>query len=161
MNLTSLGVVHTILSLVAVVAAILALVKEHGVSPTSTIGRLYIWSLVATCLTGLPIFRHGTIGPPHILGVLTLATFGVAALAGKTRVFGRLSSYVETISYSVTLLFLGISTVTETLTRVPPGAPIVAGPDAPIFKPLYLVLLVLFLVGVTMQIRRLRTAATT
>jgi len=42
MNLTSLGVVHTILSLVAVVAAILALVKEHGVSPTSTIGRLYI-----------------------------------------------------------------------------------------------------------------------
>jgi len=59
------------------------------------------------------------------------------------------------------LLFLGISTVTETLTRVPPGAPIVAGPDAPIFKPLYLVLLVLFLVGVTMQIRRLRTAATT
>jgi uncharacterized membrane protein len=159
MNLTPLGVAHTILSLVAVVAAILALVKEHGVMPTSAIGRLYIWSLIATCVTGLPIFRHGTIGPPHILGVLTLATFGVAALARTTQVFGRLSPYVETISYSVTLLFLGISTVTETLTRVPPGAPIVAGPDAPIFKPLYLVLLVLFLVRVTMQIRRLRTVA--
>jgi len=160
MGLTLLGVVHTILSLVAVVVAIVAVLREHGVSPASTIGRLYIWSLVATCLTGLPIFRHGTIGPPHILGVLTLAAFGVAALAGKTRVFGRLSSYVETISYSLTLLFLGISTVTETLTRVPPGAPIVAGPDAPIFKPLYLILVVLFLVGVTMQIRRLRSVAT-
>ena len=109
---------------------------------------------MATCVTGLPIFRHGTIGPPPILGVLTLGTFAVAALARKTRVFGRLSGYVETISYSVTLLFLGISTVTETLTRVPPGAPVVASPAAPLFTPLYLGLLILFLIGVTLQIRR-------
>ena len=157
MNLTPLGVFHTSLSLVAVVSAIAALIKDRGVSPRSRVGRVYIWSLVATCLTGLPIFRHGAIGPPHVLGVLTLATFAVAAIAGKTQVFGRLSPYVETVSYWVTLLFLGISTVTETLTRVPPGAPIVASPEAPIFKPLYLALLVLFLIGVTMQIKRLRT----
>ncbi len=157
MNLTPLGVFHTSLSLVAVVSAIAALIKDRGVSPRSRVGRVYIWSLVATCLTGLPIFRHGAIGPPHVLGVLTLATFAVAAIAGKTQVFGRLSAYVETVSYWVTLLFLGISTVTETLTRVPPGAPIVASPEAPIFKPLYLALLVLFLIGVTMQIKRLRT----
>ena len=157
MNLTPLGVFHTSLSLVAVVSAIATLIKDRGVSPRSRVGRVYIWSLVATCLTGLPIFRHGAIGPPHVLGVLTLATFAVAAIAGKTQVFGRLSAYVETVSYWVTLLFLGISTVTETLTRVPPGAPIVASPEAPIFKPLYLALLVLFLIGVTMQIKRLRT----
>jgi len=157
LNLTPLGVFHTSLSLVAVVSAIAALIKDRGVSPRSRVGRVYIWSLVATCLTGLPIFRHGAIGPPHVLGVLTLATFAVAAIAGKTQVFGRLSPYVETVSYWVTLLFLGISTVTETLTRVPPGAPIVASPEAPIFKPLYLALLVLFLIGVTMQIKRLRT----
>jgi len=157
LNLTPLGVFHTSLSLVAVVSAIATLIKDRGVSPRSRVGRVYIWSLVATCLTGLPIFRHGAIGPPHVLGVLTLATFAVAAIAGKTQVFGRLSAYVETVSYWVTLLFLGISTVTETLTRVPPGAPIVASPEAPIFKPLYLALLVLFLIGVTMQIKRLRT----
>ncbi|MGH7305848.1 MAG: hypothetical protein ACRELZ_21395 [Candidatus Rokuibacteriota bacterium] len=155
MDLTALGVLHTIVSLVAVAAAIAALVREHGVSPTSRIGRVYIWSLVATCVTGLPIFRRGAIGPPHILGVLTLATLAVAAIARKTGLFGRASAYVETISYSVTLLFLGISTVTETLTRVPPSAPLVAGPEAAIFQPLYLGLLVLFLIGVTVQIRRL------
>ena len=60
------------------------------------------------------------------------------------------------MSYAGTLLFLGISTVTETLTRVPPSAPIVASPSAPIFKPLYLGLLILFLIGVTLQVRRLR-----
>jgi len=91
------------------------------------------------------------------VGVLTLATFAVAAIAAKTRALGRLSAYIETVSYAVTLLFLGISTVTETLTRVPPSAPIVASPAAPIFKSLYLGLLILFLIGVTLQVRRLRT----
>jgi uncharacterized membrane protein len=160
MDLTALGVFHTILSLVAVAAAIMALVKERGVSPRSRVGRFYIWSLVATCVTGLPIARRGAIGPPHILGVLTLATFAVAAIARKTGVFGRLSAYVETVSYSVTLLFLGISTVTETLTRVPPSAPFVASPEAAIFKPLYLGLLVLFLIHVTLQIKKMRTTVT-
>jgi hypothetical protein len=75
-------------------------------------------------------------------------------------VFGRLSAYVETVSYSVTLLFLGISTVTETLTRVPPSAPFVASPEAAIFKPLYLGLLVLFLIHVTLQIKKMRTTVT-
>jgi len=151
MSLTPLGVVHTLLSLVAVVAALVALVREGGVSRRSSV---YIWSLVATCLTGLPIFRHGTIGPPHITGVLTLAAFALAFVAGRTGVFGRASKRVETIGYWVTLLLLGISTVTETLTRVPPSAPLVASPDAGVLKVLYLGLLVLFVIGLTRQLRQ-------
>ena len=84
----------------------------------------------------------------------------MAAIARKTGLFGRLSAYVETVGYSVTLLFLGISTVTETLTRVPPSAPLVASPEAAIFKPLYLGLLVLFLIHVTLQIKKMRTTVT-
>src|SRR5438094_2396609 len=129
MNLTPLGVFHTILSLVAVVSALAALITHHGIAPRSGVGRVYIWSLVATCLTGLPIFRHGTIGPPHVVGVLTLATFVVAFVAGRTAVFGRASARVETVGYWTTLLFLGISTVTATLPRLPPAAPILASPE--------------------------------
>jgi len=158
MNLTPLGGFHTLLSLVAIASAVVALVREGGVSAKSGVGRVYIWSLVATCLTGLPIFRHGTIGPPHVVGVLTLATFVVAFVAGGTAVFGRASARVETVCYWTTLLFLGISTVTETLTRLPPSAPIVASPEAPIFKVLYLGLIVLFVIGLTRQLRRLRAA---
>ena len=157
MNLTPLGIVHTLLSLVAVVAALAALVRDGGVAPRSRIGRVYIWSLVATCLTGLPIFRHGTIGPPHIIGVLTLAAFAVAFAAGKGAL-GRASARVEAISYWVTLLLLGVATVTETLTRLPPSAPLVASPDAGVLKVLDLGLLVLFVIGLTRQLRRLRAA---
>jgi hypothetical protein len=112
---------------------------------------------VATCLTGLPIFRHGTIGPPHIIGVLTLAAFAVAFAAGKGAL-GRASARVEAISYWVTLLLLGVATVTETLTRLPPSAPLVASPDAGVLKVLDLGLLVLFVIGLTRQLRRLRAA---
>src|SRR4030095_3211877 len=121
MNLTPLGVVHTLLSLVAVVAAFVALVREGGVSPRSGVGRVFIWSLVATCLTGLPIFRHGTIGPPHVTGVLTPAAFPLAFVAGRTGAFGRASARVETISYWITLLLLGISTGTATLYQLAAG----------------------------------------
>ena len=89
---------------------------------------------------------------------MTVLVLAVAALAGKTRVFGRTSAYVETVSYSATVLLLMIPTVTETLTRVPPSAPWVASPEAPVFPPLYSVLLVLFLIGVSLQVRQLRAA---
>jgi hypothetical protein len=42
MSLTPLGTVHTLLSLVAVVAALAALVRDGGVAPRSGIGRVYI-----------------------------------------------------------------------------------------------------------------------
>src|SRR5439155_7560464 len=40
MNLTPLGVFHTILSLVAVVAALAALITHHGIAPRSGVGRV-------------------------------------------------------------------------------------------------------------------------
>ena len=98
-KLTPLGLFHTIVSLVCVVAAFVALYLDHGISPNTSVGRVYLTSLWITTLTGFPIFRHGKAGPPHILGVLTVVVLLVAALAGLTSVFGRAASAVETVSY--------------------------------------------------------------
>jgi hypothetical protein len=70
MNLTQLGIFHTIVSVVAILAGAIALCRDGHVSPRSGIWRVYVGALVITCLTELPIFRHGTIGPPQVLGVL-------------------------------------------------------------------------------------------
>jgi len=40
---------------------------------------------------------------------------------------------VETVAYSSTVFFLMIPTVTETLTRLPSGDPVVASQEDPIF----------------------------
>lgn len=157
-NLTPLGIFHTLVSLVAVVTAFVALVRDRQISPRNRIGQIYLLSLLITVLTGFPIFRHGGITPPHVLGVITLAVLAVAAAADKFQVFGRASAYVGTICFSATVFLLMIPTVTEPLTRLPPGAPLVATPEAPIFPFLYATLFVTFLMGVTLQVRRMRIA---
>jgi hypothetical protein len=155
-HLTPLGLFHTLVSLVALVAMFVALYQDRAITPRTAIGRFYLWTLWITTLTGFPIFRQGIVTPPFVLGVLTVVVLLVAALAGKTRAFGRASAYVETVSYSTTVLFMMIPTVTETLTRVPPSGPWVASPEAPIFPVLYSILFALFLAGVTWQARNLR-----
>ncbi|HKC14333.1 MAG TPA: hypothetical protein VKI41_20080 [Vicinamibacteria bacterium] len=158
-HLTPLGLFHTLVSLVCVVAAFMALARHKEISPRTRLGQIYLGTLVITTLTGFPIFRHGKAGPPHVLGVLTLVVLMMAAFAETTRLFGRASAYVKTVCYSMTVFFIMIPTVTETLTRLPLGAPIVASPESPVFGPLYTALLLVFLIGAGLQVRTLRRRA--
>ncbi len=89
-------------------------------------------------------------------GIVTLVALAVAGIAGYSRVFGRASRYVETVSYSATFFFHWIPAIAETTTRLPPGAPIFPNAEAPGLQAIDAVLLVLFLVGATLQVRRLR-----
>ena len=157
LRLTPLGLVHTIISVVVVFAAVVALIKDGEISTSSRAGRFYLLMLILTVATGLPIFRHGTIQPPHLLGFAILATLGVAALASMTSLFGRFAAYVKTVSLTTTVFFLSISTFTETLTRLPPSKPLLESPNATLFKPIYGALLVLFIIGVVYQLRGMRT----
>ena len=91
-----------------------------------------------------------------MLGIITLVVLGIAGVAGTTRLFGRASRYVETVSYSATFLFHMIPAISETSTRLPAGAPLVASPDAPALQAATGVLLVAFLIGATLQVLRLR-----
>jgi uncharacterized membrane protein len=156
LGLTSLGVVHTAFSLVAVAAGAIALIRDKAISPKNALGKTYVIMTVLTCLTGFGIFQHGGFGKPHVLGIVTLVVLGVAAVAGYSNVFGRASRYVETVSYSATFLFHMIPGITETSTRLPPGAPLVANAEAPALQMASGVLFVLFLIGAVLQVRRLR-----
>jgi len=156
LGLTTLGVVHTAISLIAVAAGILALLRDGAISPRNRIGRIYVITTILTCVTGFGIFQHGGFGKPHALGIITLVVLSVAALAERTRSFGRAAPYVETIGYSATFLFHLIPGITETTTRLPPGAPLVANADAPELQKAAAVLFVLFLIGAALQVRRLR-----
>ena len=157
-GLTQLGVLHTLVSLVAVVAAVIALVRHREISPWQRSGQVYIVATVVVCLSGFGIFRHGGFGPPHALGILTLLTLGIAFAAGR-RLFGHLSRRIEIIAYTATVFFHTIPGVTESLTRFPPGAPIAKSQEDPMFPVIYGVFFVIFLVGVTLQVRWLSAHA--
>ena len=155
-GLTSLGIVHTAISLVAVGAGAVALIRQGRIPPQARIGRLYAITTAVTCLTGFGIFQHGGFGNAHVLGILTLVVLAAADAAGRFHAFGALSAYVETVGYSATFLFHLIPAVTETTTRLPLGHPMLASPDAPALKAANGVLFMLFAIGAVLQVRRLR-----
>ena len=155
-GLTQLGVIHTAISLIAVAAGLFAFFRDKEISPRNGVGKIYIIATILTCLTGFGIFQHGGFGKPHTLGVITLIVLAVAYVAGYTKLYGRLSPYIETVSYSATFLFHLIPGITETTTRLPLGAPLLPNADAPALQAATAVLVVLFLIGAALQVRRLR-----
>jgi len=155
LGLTPLGTIHTAISLIAVAAGLIALVRDKEISPRNRVGQVYVIMTVLTCLTGFGIFQHGGFGNPHVLGIVTLVVLVVAAVAGYTRLYGRASPYVETVSYSATFFFHWIPAITETSTRLPLGAPLVANAEAPELQAVTGALFVVFLIGATLQVRRL------
>lgn len=155
-GLTTLGIIHTAISLIAVAAGLIAFVRDHEINPRKRVGKIYVIATIITCLTAFGIFQHGGFGAPHVLGIITLVVLGVAYAAGTHRAFGRASPYVETVGYSATFLFHMIPAITETVTRVPSGAPLVADRESPVLQAAAGVLFILFLIGAALQALRLR-----
>lgn len=157
LGLTSLGVVHTAIALVAVVAAIVELVRRKEVSWHTSAGRTYVVATALTCLTGFGIFQHGGFGNPHVLGIITLVVLAVAWVADTRPALGRLSRYVAVLGYSTTMFFHVIPGLTETGTRLPPGSPLFTGPEDSRLLSAVGVAFVLFLIGAIAQALRIRS----
>jgi uncharacterized membrane protein len=155
-SLSTLGVVHTAISLVAVAAGIAAFLRDGAIGSRSGRGKLYIATTVLTCLSGFFIFAHGGFGKPHMLGVITLFVLALAILAERSLVFGRGATAAATVAYSLSFYFHLIPAVTETSTRLPIHAPLVASAESPVLGVVYGMLFLGFLVGVWRQLRRLR-----
>lgn len=157
LGLSLLGIIHTAISLVAVAAGIIALVRYKEIDPTSKVGKLYILTTVLTCLTGFGIFRNGAFGAPHVLGLITLVVLGVAHQAGRGLWFGRASRYVETVSYSLTFFFHMIPGFTETATRLPVGKPLASSQEDPALQAAVGAAFIVFLIGAVLQVWRIRS----
>lgn len=152
-GLSAIGVVHTLLGIIALAVGTRVLYTDKEISPAKPLGRIYLITTLLASVTALMIFRRGPFGPGHALAVLTLLALVVGMAAASTRLFGKFSPYLQALSFSATLLFNAIPGITEALTRLPLGSPVFAGPEAPEFKAIYGVLLLLFVMGTALQLR--------
>jgi uncharacterized membrane protein len=158
--LTSLGLFHTAISLIALATGIIALVRDQEITWNNLVGKIYVITTVITCLTGFGIFEHGGFGKPHALGIITLLVLVLAFIAGsKSNPFGKASPYIKTVSYSATFFFHIVPAITETATRLPSDAPLASGPDDPNIQMVIGICLVLFIIGATLQVMKLRKKA--
>jgi uncharacterized membrane protein len=155
-EITAFGWFHTIIAILAVPAGIYALIRYKEISSAQRAGKVYLILTLIAAATALGIYRHGGFGIAHGLAVLSLASLLLGFIAEKTRLFGKLSRYVQAGFYSATFLFNMIPAVTEGFLRLPVGSPLVTSLDDPLLQGFHLALVLAFVVGLTLQIRRLR-----
>jgi uncharacterized membrane protein len=155
LNLSAFGAFHTAIALIAVVAGIAALVRHGAIGTDTRPGLVYVLMTVATSVTGLFIFRHGSFGVPHVLAIVTLLVLAIAHGAERGY-FGGPSRYVAVLGYSLTLFFHLIPGLTETGTRIPLGDPAFTGPEDPTLKALVGTGFLVYLVGAVVQALRIR-----
>jgi len=148
-----LGWFHTAMGIIALISGGYTIARFKEISPQTRSGQIYLTATLITAGTALAIFQRGEFGPGHALAVMTLLALAVGTVAATTKLFGKFSRYVQAISYSATLLFHCVPAVTDGLLRLPVGNPVLTSIEDPILKMCYLVLLVLFLIGVTLQLR--------
>ena len=152
-EMTPLGWFHTAMGIVALFSGGFALAKFKEITLQSRFGQIYLATTLITAGTALAIFQHGVFGPGHALAVMTLVALATGTVAATTKLFGSLSRYVRAASYSATLLFHSIPAVTDGLLRLPVGDPVLTTIEDPILLVCYGGLLVLFLVGISLQLR--------
>lgn len=151
-----LGWFHTLMGAAALVSGVFTLAKYKEILLQKRSGQVYLVTTLITAGTALAIFQRGEFGPGHALAVMTLLALAVGTVAATTQIFGNFSRYLQAISYSATLLFHCIPAVTDGLLRLPVGSPVLTSIEDPILKMCYLALLVLFVLGVSLQIRWIR-----
>ena len=151
-----LGWFHTAMGIIALVSGVMSLVKYREILLQTRSGQIYLITTLITAGTALAIFQHGAWTPAHGLAVMTLLALAVGTVAATTKLFRGWSRYVQAFSYSATLLFHCIPAVTDALLRLPVGDPFLTSIEDPILKMCYLVLLILFVIGVSLQLRWIR-----
>ncbi len=158
-NLTAFGAFHTAISLLAVLAGILALVRHCEITTRTGLGLWYVRLTAATCITGLVIFRHGGFGPPHVLAILTLVVLAITYILERVAIPTGPARYLVVLGNSLTLFFHLVPALNEAGTRLPLGNPVFTGPDDPILQKFVAAGFAVYLVGAALQFWRLRRNA--
>jgi uncharacterized membrane protein len=154
-HLTPLGIFHTVISILAIIAALIALFRDGKIDPRNGLGKSYLVLTIVTCLTSFGIMKTGHFTPAHGLSVLILMLLLIGVYARSIWKSGNRGEKAEIIVLSVTLFLSFIPAITETLTRLPISQPIAANQDAPVIKMAYLGLTVVFALGIFYQLRKL------
>jgi NADH:ubiquinone oxidoreductase subunit 6 (subunit J) len=155
-HLSVLGIIHTAISILALIAGVVALLRYGKINMTTSPGRAYIWLTILTCITAFPIMKLGHPTAGHYLGIIILVLIAIGLYAKNIPVLKKGADYIQIIAISTTLFLSMIPTTVETLTRVPISKPIASGPADPLITKFLLVFVILYIVGVTYQLLKLR-----
>ncbi|TLV03697.1 hypothetical protein [Dyadobacter luticola] len=156
MGLSYLGIFHTVIGVVAIIAAIVSLIKSAKIDLGRLSGKIYFYCTLVASLTALGLSSVKGFNPGHILALLIVVLIGVAYFLYSKKPGNIRARFFENFLLSFSFFLSWLPTVNETFTRVPVGHPLANGPGDPLIARTLLLLLVLFIAGSVLQFRKQR-----
>ncbi|VVE83680.1 hypothetical protein [Pandoraea sputorum] len=155
--ISTLGAVHTAISVVTFAAGIASFVRYRKIDPGSRSGRLYLIGMLVSVLTSFGLSSTGGFNVGHALGILALlATLG-GLLIPKIDFLGRVRPYLSQFAFGFSFFLLLVPGINETLTRLPASHPLASGPESPLVRGALGAWLGIFVLGSIVQFQWLRS----
>lgn len=151
MRLSGLGIFHTLIGIIAIVAAIISYIRFGKINLNHITGKIYFYFTVITSLTALGLSKLGGFNPGHVFALFIVVLVLVAYYLYARKQESNKARYVENFLLSFSFFLSWVPTINETLTRVPIGHPLAKAPTDPIIAKTLLVFLILFITGSVYQ----------
>jgi uncharacterized membrane protein len=152
MGLSGIGIFHTVIGIIAIIAAIVSYIKYGRINLGELTGRIYFFGTLITSFTALGISKHGGFNPGHLFSIIIVVVVSVAYFLHVKKQGQTRSRYVENFLLSFSFFLSWLPTINETFTRIPIGHPLAKAPTDPVIGKTLIVLLVLFIVGSFFQV---------
>jgi len=154
MGLSNLGIFHTVIGIVAIIAAFISLIKSGIINLGKLTGKIYFYCTLITSLTALGLSSVKGLNPGHILALLILILVSVAYFLHVKKQGNNRSRFIENFFLTFSFFLSLIPTVNETFNRIPVGHPLANGPKDPLIGKTLLLLFILFIIGSVLQFRK-------
>lgn len=156
MGLSNLGIFHTAIGVVAIIAALTAFVRYGKIDLSRLAGKVYFYGTLITSLTALGISRHGGFNAGHVFSLIIVLLILIAYYLYARRKGNTSARYFENFFLSFSFFLSLLPTVNETFTRIPIGHPLAKDIKDPVIGKTLLVIFILFLTGSAYQLARQR-----
>jgi uncharacterized membrane protein len=156
MGLSNFGIFHTVIGIVAIIAALVAFVRYGKIDLNRLDGKIYFYCTLVASLTALGISRHGGFNPGHAFSLVIIILISAAYFLHSRKKGNIRARYFENFFLSFSFFLSMLPTVNETFTRIPVGHPLAKDISDPVIGKTLLVILILFVAGSVYQFRKQR-----
>jgi hypothetical protein len=158
--MSTLVLVHVIISLIAIVAGLIVMFKMLSSDRTPGLTAIFLLFTILTSATGfvIPPLLSDKLLPSHIIGILSLVLLAIACFALYGAKLLGMWRWVYVVTALVSLYLNAFVLVIQSFLKVPALSAIAPGnpPAGPVFAIVQGIVLVFFVVVIIGAVRRFR-----
>src|SRR5687768_13525671 len=111
MGLSNLGIFHTAIGIIAIVAAVISFLKHGKINLAEVSGKIYFYGTVIASLTALGLSKHGGFNAGHLFSLLILILVVIAFFLYYKMGQHNKARYFENFLLSLSFLLSMVPTV--------------------------------------------------